>query len=117
MGLGLDVLLPAHRDSPSIGRPDGARCPKASSAIDPSMLEFGMGPDGWSFTRRCCRIGLAWSLIGLGFLGSPQIFVRFIALARVPRRRSTRVPTVAIGWTLLADVGAVMTGMIGATRS
>ena len=50
-------------------------------------------------------------LIGLGFLGSPQIFVRFIAM-----RSEDEIPkgtAVALFWTLLADSGAVLIGLIG----
>jgi len=50
-------------------------------------------------------------LIGLGFLGSPQIFVRFIAM-----RSEDEIPkgtAVALVWTLLADSGAVLIGMVG----
>ena len=50
-------------------------------------------------------------LIGLGFLGAPQIFVRFIAM-----RSEQEIPkgtAVALTWTLLADSGAVLIGMIG----
>jgi sodium/proline symporter len=54
---------------------------------------------------------LNYVLIGIGFLGSPQIFVRFIALR--DEREISRGAAVAIAWTLLADVGAVLTGMIG----
>jgi Na+/proline symporter len=53
-------------------------------------------------------VGLA--LIGLGFLGSPQIFVRFIAL-----RSTNEIPrgaAVALVWTVLADSGAVCIGLL-----
>jgi Na+/proline symporter len=51
--------------------------------------------------------------IGVGFMGIPQIFVRFLAL-----RDPSEVPkgaAVAITWTLLADTGAVLVGMVGRT--
>ena len=54
---------------------------------------------------------LSFGLIGLGFLGSPQVFVRFIALRS--EREITIGATVALIWTLLADAGAVLTGMVG----
>jgi len=54
---------------------------------------------------------LSFLCIGLGFLGSPQIFVRFLAIrSELEIRRGT---VVAITWTLLADTGAVLTGMVG----
>lgn len=78
------------------------------TAIDPSLLSLA-GPEGWSALTVMGTLGLA--LIGLGFLGSPQIFVRFIALrdeAEIPKGAG-----VAFVWTLLADGGAVLTGMVG----
>jgi len=78
------------------------------SAIDPTLLSLA-GPTGWTPLTICGTLGLA--LIGLGFLGSPQIFVRFIAL-----RDTGEIPkgaAVAFVWTLLADSGAVLTGMVG----
>lgn len=78
------------------------------AAIDPGLLSV-FGPDGFSITTCFSILGLA--LIGLGFLGSPQIFVRFLALKdakEIPRGAS-----VAFIWTLLADAGAVLVGVIG----
>ncbi len=77
-------------------------------AIDPSLLSWHGGA-GWTPLTMAGTLGLA--LIGLGFLGSPQIFVRFLALrdpAEVPKGTA-----VAFVWTFLADGGAVLTGMIG----
>lgn len=54
---------------------------------------------------------LGFLAIGLGFMGSPQVFVRFLALRS--DREVAPGALVAILWTLLADSGAVMTGMIG----
>jgi sodium/proline symporter len=75
-------------------------------AIDPQMLSFsiGEGPRGWMPT-------LALACIGLGFLGSPQVFVRFIALRS--KNEIGRGAAVALAWTVLADTGAVVTGMVG----
>jgi Na+/proline symporter len=75
---------------------------------DPQLLSV-WGPDGWTALSIFQVLSLA--LIGLGFLGSPQIFVRFLAL-----RSETEIgrgTTVALVWTLLADTGAVCIGMIG----
>ena len=76
-------------------------------AIDPGLLS--LGKSGWSLEVVLSAIGL--SMIGAGFLGSPQIFVRFLAI----RGESELRPgvRVAVVWTLLADGGAVLTGMIG----
>jgi sodium/proline symporter len=77
-------------------------------AIDPTLLAWG-GKTGWTLETIFGTLALAF--IGLGFLGSPQVFVRFIAL-----RDESEIPkgaAVAIIWTLLADSGAVLTGMVG----
>lgn len=78
------------------------------AAIDPALLDPA-GPGGWTGLSVVGAAGL--SLIGLGFMGSPQIFVRFLAL-----RDEAEIPQgamVAFVWTLLADSGAVLTGMVG----
>ncbi|HJN74854.1 MAG TPA: sodium/proline symporter [Myxococcota bacterium] len=76
--------------------------------IDANLLS-STGGEGWTLSVTAEIIGL--SLIGLGFLGSPQIFVRFLSL------RSDRevLPggIVAVIWTLFADSGAVLTGLVG----
>ncbi len=101
MGLGL-VLLPVvalvFAGGPTIVA-EGLR------AQDPSLLSFGLGEG----TAMLATLGLM--LIGLGFLGSPQIFVRFIALRS--ESEIGRGAAVAIAWTLLADTGAVVTGLLG----
>lgn len=78
------------------------------SAIDPSLLTFS-GKDGWTPT---VILGtLSFALIGVGFLGSPQIFVRFLALR--DESEISKGAALAIFWTILADSGAVLTGMVG----
>jgi sodium/proline symporter len=49
--------------------------------------------------------------IGLGFLGSPQVFVRFIAIRDEGELRAGR--WVAIAFTLITDGCAVLAGMLG----
>ena len=78
------------------------------AAIDPALLT-ATGPGGWSALNICKILSLA--LIGLGFLGSPQIFVRFIALRSTDEIQ--KGAWVAVIWTILADGGAVLTGMVG----
>ena len=78
------------------------------TAIDPGLLSLA-GPEGWSWTAVVSVASLA--MIGLGFLGSPQIFVRFIALR--DEAEIKKGATVAIVFTLLSDVGAVLIGMTG----
>lgn len=63
----------------------------------------GLSPVGIAAT-------LAFLCIGIGFLGSPQIFARFLAL-----RSEEEIPrgaAVAITWTVLADSGAVIIGLL-----
>lgn len=49
--------------------------------------------------------------IGLGFMGSPQVFVRYIALRS--EKEIGRGTLVAVVWTILADSGAVCIGIVG----
>jgi len=77
-------------------------------AIDPNLLSLA-GADGWTWTTIAATASLA--LIGLGFLGSPQIFVRFLALR--DEKEIDKGTMVAFTWTLLADAGAVLVGMVG----
>lgn len=78
------------------------------SSIDPDLTRLS-GPGGWTGMRVLEVLGL--SLIGLGFLGSPQIFVRFLSL----KSEDEVAPgaATALVWTLFADSGAVVTGMVG----
>ena len=78
------------------------------AAIDPSLLSWA-GAEGWTTTGILSILSL--SLIGLGFMGSPQIFVRFIALRS--ETEINRGAATAIIWTLVADSGAVLVGMVG----
>lgn len=78
------------------------------TAIDPNLLSWS-GAEAWTGLLILEVAGFV--LIGFGFMGSPQIFVRFIALK--DEGEITRGAGVAIVWTILADTGAVLTGMIG----
>jgi Na+/proline symporter len=78
------------------------------TTIDPSMLTLA-GKDGW--TPKVLLGTISFALIGVGFLGSPQIFVRFLALR--DEAEISKGAAVAIIYTLLAGGGAVMTGMVG----
>ncbi len=79
------------------------------TAIDPNLTSLSGQASGWDGMAVCGAIGFV--LIGVGFMGSPQIFVRFLALK--DEKEIGRGATVAIVWTLLADSGAVLTGMAG----
>lgn len=83
-------------------------------AIDPNLLTLH-GPEhevfglGWTPLNILSIIGFA--MIGIGFLGSPQVFVRFISL----KHENQIIPgtITALTWTLLADGGAVLVGITG----
>ncbi|MCA9298344.1 MAG: sodium/proline symporter, partial [Phycisphaerales bacterium] len=74
----------------------------------PEALSFTAGKE-WSPLVIMTIVGFA--AIGIGFLGSPQVFVRFVSL----RSEKEIVPgaLVALTWTILADSGAVLVGIIG----
>ncbi|RLB49737.1 MAG: sodium/proline symporter [Deltaproteobacteria bacterium] len=76
------------------------------AAQDPTLLEIGFGDGLLGFASV-----LSLTLIGLGFLGSPQVFVRFISI-RSPNEVN-RGAAVAISYTVIALSGAVLTGMVG----
>ena len=98
------VLLPA---AAFLLLPDGPGLTATLAAIDPKLVSWNGGDD--SIVGLFGILSLA--LIGLGFLGSPQIFVRFLALR--DEKEITRGMGVAITWTVLADSGAVLTGLLG----
>lgn len=75
---------------------------------NPTLLSL-WGPEGPGFTSLFAIMGFL--AIGLGFMGSPQIFVRFLSLRSVKEIRHGAI--VAICWTLLADTGAVLVGIVG----
>jgi sodium/proline symporter len=75
---------------------------------EPTLLS-AWGPDGVSWKSAFTIV--SFLAIGLGFMGSPQIFVRFLSLRSVDEIRPGAL--VAITWTFLADGGAVAVGMVG----
>ena len=54
---------------------------------------------------------VSYAAIGIGFLGSPQVFVRFMAIRDQAQIRAGS--WVAIGFTLATDTGAVLSGLLG----
>ena len=77
-------------------------------AQDPNLVN-PMGTDSVDVVAIASILSLA--LIGLGFLGSPQVFVRFLSLR--DEEEIGKGAFVAIVFTLLTDAGAVLIGMIG----
>ncbi|MGB1017064.1 MAG: sodium/proline symporter, partial [Nannocystaceae bacterium] len=77
-------------------------------ALDPNYMSW---TGGEGITPLSVASIISFFAIGLGFLGSPQVFVRFLALR--DEREIPKGALVAVVWTILADTGAVLTGMVG----
>ncbi len=78
------------------------------SEIDPGLMNiWGLG----GFSLENALLIISYAAIGLGFLGSPQVFVRFMSIRGDEDIKKGR--WVAIVFTLLTDAGAVLTGMLG----
>ncbi|MEX0810847.1 MAG: sodium/proline symporter [Chitinophagales bacterium] len=76
--------------------------------IDPALVNiWGGNPDPWMNAATI----LGFSMIGLGFLGSPQVYVRFISVKNEAEINKGR--WVAIAFTLLTDAAAVTIGLLG----
>ena len=76
-------------------------------AIDPALTSiWGGNEDVWMnvFTI------LGFSMIGLGFLGSPQVYVRFMSIKN--EAEIDKGKWVAIAFTLLTDAAAVTIGVL-----
>lgn len=76
--------------------------------IDPGLTNI-WGPGGWNAINIATLVGYLW--IGLGFMGSPQIFVRFMSIK--DENEINRGRWVAVIFTLLTDSAAVAIGIIG----
>ncbi|MFK7865313.1 MAG: sodium/proline symporter [Pseudohongiellaceae bacterium] len=77
-------------------------------AIDPGLVN-PWGPGGFTLLNVSAVIGMA--LIGLGFLGSPQVFSRLIAIRS--EQQINRGKWVAVLFTILVDFSAVSIGVLG----
>lgn len=77
-------------------------------ASDPGLTSlWGAG----GFTTSNVLIATSYVAIGLGFLGAPQVFVRFISIRS--REEIDKGRWVAVAFTLLTDAGAVLAGIFG----
>jgi len=86
----------------------GAGVTEGLNAIDPTLTQvMGRSDDGWMnlFTI------LGFSMIGLGFLGSPQVYVRFMSIKS--EKSIDKGKWVAMLFTLLTDAAAVTIGILG----
>lgn len=87
---------------------DSSQIVSGLRAIDPALVSiWGGNPDPWM--NVATMIGFA--MIGLGFLGSPQVYVRFISVKSVKEIKQGR--WVAMAFTLLTDAAAVSIGILG----
>ncbi len=77
-------------------------------AIDPGLVDF-WGAGGFNLMNLFLVLGMA--LIGLGFLGSPQVFARLIAIRSGDQ--ISRGKWVAVLFTILVDFSAVSIGVLG----
>ncbi len=77
-------------------------------AIDPALVSI-WGPGGFTWMNFCLALGMV--TIGLGFLGSPQVFARFIAVRGDDQIH--RGKWVAVLFTLLVGFSAVSIGILG----
>ncbi|MFK8039451.1 MAG: sodium/proline symporter [Crocinitomicaceae bacterium] len=85
----------------------GAGVTEGLNAIDPTLTQvMGRSTDGWMnlFTI------LGFSMIGLGFLGSPQVYVRFMSIKN--ESEIVKGKWVALLFTLLTDAAAVTIGIL-----
>jgi sodium/proline symporter len=74
--------------------------------IDPSLLSL-WGNGGFNWINLASVIALL--SIGLGFLGAPQVFVRFMSVKN--EKELEKGKWVAMGFTVLAGLGAIFIGM------
>ncbi len=85
----------------------GAGVTEGLIAIDPTLTQImGRSEDVWMnfFTI------LGFSMIGLGFLGSPQVYVRFMSIES--EKEIDKGKWVALLFTLLTDAAAVTIGIL-----
>ena len=81
---------------------------EALGAIDPLLIRFWPVTD--SVLMSLCSV-LGLMAVGLGFLGSPQIFSRFIAIRGQGEIRTGR--WIALVYTFIVDCAAVSIGILG----
>ena len=82
------------------------------AADDPGLLN-AFGPAGFTTKSVVMIVGLV--AVGVGYLGSPQVFVRFISIADTDEIDKGR--WVAISYTIIAGLGAVFTAWVSAPIS
>ncbi len=88
--------------------PSGTSLLSGLENIDPGLVNI-WGSGGFNIINLISIIGLV--SIGIGFMGSPQVYVRFIAIENTDEIEKGK--WVAVLYTLLTDTAAVMIGMMG----
>ena len=78
------------------------------SAIDPGLTDI-WGSGGFNLLNLVSVIGLI--SIGIGFLGSPQVYVRFMSIK--DENEIKKGKWVAVWYTLITDTAAVTIGLLG----
>lgn len=87
---------------------NGSELVNGLAAIDPKLISiWGIQETPWMNFFAI----LGFLMIGLGFLGSPQIYVRFISIRNEAEINQGR--WVALVFTLLTDAAAVTIGLLG----
>ena len=86
----------------------GVSVSKEFVALDPSFLNI-WGEGGFNLLNFFTILG--YCAIGLGFMGSPQLFIRFMSIRDTSEIKKGR--WVAIVFTIITDSCAVLIGMYG----
>ena len=81
---------------------------KELTKLDPSFLNI-WGDGGFNLINLCTILGFLF--IGLGFMGSPQLFIRFMSIKSPSEIKKGR--WVALVFTILTDSCAVLIGIFG----
>lgn len=76
--------------------------------IDPGLVNI-WGLEGFTLMSISTTVGMM--LIGLGFMGSPQVFARFLSVKNLDEIKRGR--WVALAFTFLVDASAVSIGLLG----
>ena len=86
---------------------DGVSLGAGLRAIDPDLLN-PWGPGGFNALNFATICGYAF--IGIGFLGSPQVYVRFMSIKN--EAEISKGTWVAIIFTLITDTAAILIGIM-----
>tara|TARA_B100000767_G_C19677471_1_gene498013 strand:- start:113 stop:1174 length:1062 start_codon:yes stop_codon:yes gene_type:complete len=85
----------------------GSGVTNSLNAIDPTLTQIMGRSNDWLMNLFTI---LGFSMIGLGFLGSPQVYVRFMSIKS--EREIDKGKWVALLFTLLTDAAAVTIGIL-----